>query len=422
MSIFLDLSQRGKAALDVFDPLEDEWLFRLLDPRDGPPTARGTYWLRMAALVSVLFLPEWIFSALPSVTSGGQVFGRGSISADVGLMGIVFFTLCALALLPLARRVIGVLLSDLVQEGIASPELRSFTLASRRRRGLLKPLTPLSSVAGKWGAIWVFGLVVEQFLVYLLILGDGTASWQSSPASPGSPLFFMAIGDRQPNLAGLWAFLVRGPLVLYLLVLVARILVAFASACDDLAQDAELRVTPSHPDGVGGLLSVGQVALFLSLFTFVLGIDLAAITAGEMVLARSAGAGGMTGNLELQVVLWVAYLALGSLLFFLPLLPLREKMARAKRAYILEARALRREAYLRHEHHVAAREFVPDALQGLSALDSLITAAMKMAVWPLDRETLFRYAGLLLSPLAPLAFDQLPRALAWFKDYIGLAP
>ena len=71
---------------------------------------------------------------------------------------------------------------------------------------------------------------------------------------------------------------------------------------------------------------------------------------------------------------------------------------------------------------LAGNRFDSSALQSLAELDSLIASASGMAIWPLDRKTCLRYAGLLGTPLVPLIAQLLPRSLAWVKGYLGLGP
>jgi hypothetical protein len=73
MSIFLSLSERFTDALETFDPLRGEWLLRIADPW---PRARGggkLAWARLSAVTLTLIAPVWLFSAVPSSTFGGNL-------------------------------------------------------------------------------------------------------------------------------------------------------------------------------------------------------------------------------------------------------------------------------------------------------------------------------------------------------------
>jgi hypothetical protein len=93
-------------------------------------------------------------------------------------------------------------------------------------------------------------------------------------------------------------------------------------------------------------------------------------------------------------------------------------MASAKRAYLLRAESLRQGLAYRHTEALDRREFEADFLQGLGALNELTEKATAMAVWPFDRQTFTRYAGLLAAPLAPVVADKLPAVLDWLKAYL----
>jgi hypothetical protein len=366
-----------------------------------------------------------IFSALPSKTAGGRLVGIGSFTADIGIMAVLLFLMIAVSLVPIARRLLGDLINELIRLGVADPALREFDPSGRMTPRFLHWLERLSQIEGRCGMVWFLVMLAEQAAVYwLVILRDGMSNWVSADAAPGTPLFLLASGNKQPNLAGLWALLVWGPIILYLLVVIARLLVVFSCLCSHIARNEHLTIVPAHPDGAGGLKPVGQSALFLSLFTFALGVDLAGLTLNELVLSRifRGAAAPPTSNLRLLVALWILYLLLGSLLFFLPLLPLRSRMAAAKRTYLLEALALHAEAESKHRADVRALELKPAELQGFGALDERIRQATDMTVWPFDKGSFVRYAGLLVSPLAPVVVDQLPRMIAVLKAYLGLRP
>jgi len=82
-----------------------------------------------------------------------------------------------------------------------------------------------------------------------MFLADGKPTWHSSPATPGLFFYFARIGSEQPNLAGLWCFLLFGPLGLYLVFVTVRLIIVFACQCAALADDKTgLKIDPTHPD------------------------------------------------------------------------------------------------------------------------------------------------------------------------------
>jgi hypothetical protein len=422
MSIFLSLSERFTDALETFDPLRGEWLLRIADPW---PSARGggkVAWARLSAVTLTLIAPVWLFSAVPSSTFGGNLVGPGSLTADLGFYGIMFYIAATLALIPIARRILGDLINELIRRRTVSSVLRTFTPASVPTGRLLRFLEWLSRPAGFRGLIWYLLLAADQLWIYYVFLTDGKATWLTSPAEPGTIFYPFRIGSEQPNLAGLWTTMTVGPIGLYMVVLVARLFVAFACLCSALAQNIHLRIYPSHPDRTGGLQPIGQVALLLSLFICIIGLDLFGMTANEFALnglSHSAAPHGQT-NLMVLSALWASYIVIGSILFFLPLLPLRRRMAAAKRRYLLEANELHVAAERKHQEEIHGGVVDPASLQGLVALEVLIESSAQMAVWPFDQRTFVRYAGLLFAPLVPVVGEHLPRALGFIKSYLGL--
>jgi hypothetical protein len=281
-------------------------------------------------------------------------------------------------------------------------------------------LERITRLEGWRGGAWCLALVAWHLVVYGVFLGDLKATWHTSPATEGTLFHLAGGGAEQPNLAGLWNFVVFSPLAGYLILPAVRLIVVFACLCAAIASQPVLRILPWHPDGTGGLHPVGQTALLLSCFSFVVGVSLAGITIQESIYEsmRQADGGGAGVNTQIQLGLWALYLLLGSLLFFLPLTPLRRKMASAKRAYLLQAESQRQQLADRHVNALDRRDFEADFLQGLGALNELTEKAMAMAVWPFDRQTFTRYAGLLAAPLAPLIADRLPSVLDWLKAYL----
>jgi hypothetical protein len=195
-------------------------------------------------------------------------------------------------------------------------------------------------------------------------------------------------------------------------------IIVFACQCSEMARMKTFSITPSHPDGTGGLLPIGEVALLFAFFTSILGLDMFFITLNEMMVNSKFQPDAAHGNTNLHVLsmLWILYLFLGTLLFFLPLLPLRARMAAAKRRYLLLINDLQTIADRNHQANLLNKNFDPNSLQGLETLNTLFNSGTAMAVWPFDKKTFLSYAGVLMSPfLALFATQMLPRIMAWLK-------
>jgi hypothetical protein len=194
----------------------------------------------------------------------------------------------------------------------------------------------------------------------------------------------------------------------YLIVLIIRLLTAFACLAQQVANNKTLHIIPTHPDTTGGLLPIGQVALFFSLFIFSSGIWLAGFTIQSFALAEH-----ITPVLYL---LWAVYLTLAPVLFFAPLLPLRKAMINAKREYLRRANDVYAKVEAEHLMDLEAGVFKPASLEGQAALGALIEEAGQMAVWPLDRTTLRRFLGAFISPLLPVVLNRISPAFGTALD------
>jgi hypothetical protein len=360
---------------------------------------------------------------VPFATAGGGLLGKGSLVADIGIYGTLFFEALSLVLIPIARRLQGDLLNELVLRHVMAEAIHGFSVPGSRPSKAMKVLEWVTRVEGRRGVILYVLLLADQVATYrLLFLSDMKPTWQTSLAQPETLFYALRVGSEQPNLAGIWQTLVHGPMTMYLGLLIVRLFVVFASLCAELARSESLSVDPTHPDGTGGLQPIGQVALFHSLLAFTLGVCLAAMTANELVvnLVLQPQGSQLSTNLGILLAGWAVYLLVGSALFFLPQLPLRARMGSAKRRYLIKVIGLQSTAERKHQEELGRAEFRPDTLQGLVALDQLVRSASDMAVWPFDKTTFVRYAGLVVSPLAPLFGAQLPRLLEWVRPYLGL--
>ena len=426
MSLFTKQKERYAEALKTFDPFEDEPLLKLLDPL--PPKAeRQTencqvkYW-RALITFFVAVGPIIIPCLLLNPTAGGNVSNRGGISRDVGFFGVCLFGVVVLILLILGRRILGDLINELARTGVTTRErFKDFDPRNAaRNQWVLRWLERLSRpgwiCAGVW---WVLALVINM-QGYFAFIGEQRECWYISTAQAGSLLYPFHIGSKQPNFAGLWAFSLWSVYLWWIVVLGTRLFVAFACICRTLAEDKGLEIIPSHHDGVGGLMFVGQVSFFLSLLTVVTGIDLAGMTLNEFIFIKTVYP-PLYSNVWRLSLMWGIYITLGPLLFFLPLVPLRAKMADAKRRFLHDTHAIYAAADRRLRQHFHEHKLGSESLGEHAALGQLIAAADKMATWPFDRETFLKFAGSIFGPIAPVLFDQAPRVLNWIKGYLHLS-
>jgi hypothetical protein len=350
------------------------------------------------------------------------LFGIGGLLADAGIYGYFIFGAGSLILIPISRRVLGDLIAELVRLGIVSDELRNFSPETVEKGPVLDFLERLSRVTGYRLPFWFFLCLLFNINGCYGNLLDNRLNWGTSRRTLGSLFYGLGIGREQPNVAGLWLFVLVGPIIGCLVVVAGRLLVVFACLCRQVAANGALHIVPPHPDGTGGLKAVGQVALLLAVFSFLVGLSLAGITANEIMMQRIFHMASAQNEVGL-VFMWMSYLVLALALFLLPLMPLRDRMAAAKRGYLIDSRLLRNAVEAKHQEDLRVHRLRPEVLEvleGLVALDTLSEKAAEMAVWPFDRKTFMRYAGLLISPLAPVATEQLPKALHFVKVYLGV--
>ena len=444
MSIFLRASERYAKGLATVDPLDGDLLMHLVDPIDKGNIAPISGH-RIFALFLIMFGPIVACCLSHNKYLSGQFYGPGGMLIDYGLYGMMAFVGAGFPLIAMNRRLLGVLVNELsvndISKSIQIPfdpaewrkgwwlyvedlitlrrarwaQFRNDLLhlnALRWTKGLLCLAELLTSKVARW--IWAIGLVLGNGLVFCRgDLVDNVATWTTIATE--HVVHGQVILSEHFNLAGLWLFWVTSPIAGYLVVLMARIVVSFGGICSALAVDEDLRIFPPHPDGNGGLQAVGQVALVLSLFTFMVGIALALFTANILIRSGSAGTPGYT--MHVLVGLWIPYLFVGTLLFFLPLLPLNARMAHDKREYLSSISRLRIPVEVEHLREIKGAELHPAHLERLAEFDNLTERASKMIVWPFDRRTFIRYTGLLLTPLASVVLGHLPDVIAWATAY-----
>jgi hypothetical protein len=415
VSLLYELTYHSDKALARADPLAGEPLLTLIDPiaavvaiddsrrisnvivRWWRPIA---FWAGMVVVTMILALiqPEHGFARMGS----GDLGGRGLLR-DVDFIGMGIVWASYLLVILLARRLLGALIRVLdASETVVLRDGHRWTPAPAGR--WLRRLEWFTRVTPPRTITWLAGFLLLNLLLNVLqALADGTQTWRTDPRTPGTSFYWFGMGAEQPNLAGLWHFLVASVIAAYLMLLLARLYVVFACFAEEIAAHGALRIRPTHPDGSGGLLPIGQAALCLSLAIFVSGL-------GLTVIALQAIA-SETPFSVFFVVLCVLYGFLGALLFFLPQLPLRRRMLEARRDYLADATRLFRGVDTQHLEDLRAQRFDSGALQGQGALGALINQATDMAVWPFDRKTFRRFFALLVSPILPVILRQLAPVL-----------
>ncbi len=417
VSPFYALYRTPGASLARFDPLPDEPLCKLIDPRTAARTvspAGRPRWGRLAAVWAMLALPTVAFAWLqPSLgfdrLGSGVVKDRGLLT-DVDLYSMWVIWALYLLLIVLARRMIGSLIITLERtEVVGAREPGGWKIEPRRRwLAWLEWFTRLSPIRT---ALWaVFLLELNVLMNVPGTMADGLQTWRSDPLTAETLFSFFHQGREQANLAGLWHVGIASAFAGYLLLILCRLYVVFACMTDVIAGDPTIQIRPAHPDGTGGLLPVGRASLFMALGVFASGLGLTAIALQGYATGQSMNA--------VFYLLCVLYVLVGPMLFVLPLTRLRRVMMDAKQRYLLHADHLYQVADARHAQHVSSLEVRPEELQGQQALSEIINRAAEMTVWPFDRRTFRRFVALLATPLLPL-LKEMPIVQEFLAKLVG---
>ena len=306
------------------------------------------------------------------------------------------------ALVILGRRVIGLLVLELETDGI-SPNLSERLRTDTPKGRILKVLDWVSRMNAGRSVFWLLVLSVPCLVAIRVFLGDGIQTFLSYPATPGTFFYWFRSGVEQPTIAGLASMVIVGVLHNYPIILAARLMVAFAVVCECVAI-GHTRIVPHHPDGTGGLLAVGRTSLFMSLFPVLAGLGLSVnLIQARMRLTLASREVGVGSDMIPIILSSIGlYLLVAPILFFLPLLPLRQVMARAKRAYLVGAEEVLARASERHLSALTNQKLDAETTQELEYIYKLYEYAQAMAVWPFDRRTFVRFVGLTAGPLVPL--------------------
>jgi len=421
-TIFLNQHLRFAESLTRFDPFKGEPLLRWVDPiganLPANPEKAAMPLGRIAAFSGIVILPEVICSLIPDLTLGGGFWGRGGMNNSIGQLSQFLAFLCCALLLPLGRRLMGNLVSELSKSGVVVLP-RDLDISLHGGGRFLRFAEAVTRPTRARCAAWLVGVFLWNTAYLYAFLSDNKPGWATSPATNGSLFYFLHVGSEQPNLAGIFQQSLFSAVYGYLIVLAARLFIAFACVCQIIAHHESLHILPTDPDGTGGLLPLGQVSLFLSLFTLLAGVNNAGLTFQLILDAIKMGGSVVDqGLFEGLMVAWILYVTLGPLLLFLPIWPLRGVMARAKREYLLAAKQFYKKVELDHRAHIENNVLDNDALEGQASLAALIETAGNMGIWPFDRKTLFRFAGVFLSPVIPLITSQWPKIYPWLHAYL----
>lgn len=411
LNLFLDQSSRFREAIQRFDPLEGERLINILDPINknlnfNIPYLRiyGTY-AGIAVLIAIL-------SCISYPIGNGCITGQGSLLKDYGSLGIILSGLILPLLVIWGRRVLGDLINTLEAERITISLSKPFRTNSDPSTS--KVLTCLDNLSSAKISMLLMPIIwIGNARLYYDFLADNQIGWQSVAVNHDSIMSILSVGGVQPSLAGLIAYLVLWPLIGFMYVPAIRLFVMLMFISYKTSLSHDLKISPAHPDGVGGLIAFGHASVFLSGMMFASGLALSGMTLQWYQTHTNT-----TQLMPITVITyWILYLCLGPALLLAPLLPLKKCMEKSKRNYIIKLRALYVMSDSIHLNQIANNEYDPACIEERTKIGVVIEAAENMSIWPLDKKTLARFITFILTPIAPLVTDKLPIIIDKIKNY-----
>jgi hypothetical protein len=162
----------------------------------------------------------------------------------------------------------------------------------------------------------------------------------------------------------------------------------------DIFDKFETDIKPFHPDKCGGLRPITQIVVNINMIVFAAGLSL--------VIIYYSYLRDLISNIW---VLFVGYIVISIFLFFFPLLGARESMKVNKEQFLeLFSEPLNREYELIFQEF---RDGIDDYdkhldekhLAKVQNIRDLYDRAMKMPIWPFDRDTILTFASRVLLPV-----------------------
>lgn len=284
----------------------------------------------------------------------------------------------------------------------AGPDDREAAI-SRADAALSKAMAivEVRSRTGKRAATLMFAAMLCLVLVFQILLpfmsDRAVASWVQSPKLYP---FSWCVGI----LWNAWTFGVVAATALWVTAMSA---VKVFSAVRSLISDGALRIVPLAPDGRGGVAFLGDLSLAQS---FVLGSGVPWLVMWVLLYGVE--------NTELLLGAPI-YLGVITLLFFLPLTGVSWAMREAKKRDLERFSLLFTRSYLGLERSAGTASLESGvastshaSVRDLSQIHSLYKMAEDMPIWPLDVQTLRRFASLVGVPVIAI-LQQLVSDLPW---------
>ena len=161
-----------------------------------------------------------------------------------------------------------------------------------------------------------------------------------------------------------------------------------------LVKAAPLHLLPFHPDKCGGLRPVGQIGLRNQYTLTVLGINIVLL-----ILVWTASQNDSAPLTFLMMLVAMAFLILGPVVFMAPLLPFRRGMLDAKSEWTSEIAHLLRKEFAKLRKKIRKEEITKSDEETIDRLRKVGEVIDDLPVWPFDARTLRRFATAYLIPI-----------------------
>jgi hypothetical protein len=343
---------------------------------------------RTAAIVAVAWVPLLVLSIAERQALGpaGGVFFLRDIEANVRFL--IALPLLILAELVVHERMRPVVQQFLDRELIPGDEVPRFDAAvrsaARLRNSVLAELLLIAFV-------YIVGVTV-LWRQYVAISG---VTWYGRPSADGWTL----------SRTGMWYAYLSLPVYQFLLVRWYYRLFIWARFLFQVSR-IKLSLIPTHPDRVGGLGFVSNVAFAFTPIAVAHGVMLAGLIGNRIFYAGAA-----LPNFKVEIVvlvLFVICIVLGPFFVFAP------QLAAAKRTGLREYGTLA-ERYIREFDAKWLRGGAPPDepfvgsgdVQSLADLANSFDVVKTMHVAPVTRDALLRLVGATVAPVVPLALTMM---------------
>ncbi|MEF8715862.1 MAG: hypothetical protein V5B39_20410 [Accumulibacter sp.] len=364
-------------------------LFQLLRGARLEDDAATLVGRRIAAFVLLTWVPLLVAAAVEGLAWDGRVAVPFLRDAAVHARFLAALPLLVVAELVVHLRIRGVVAQFLEREIIAGAEIARFDGAIQSAMRLRNSVT-----AEVLMIALVYGLAISG--IWRQTIGLDAATWYSPVVGPGAEF----------SAAGWWLAYVSLPLFQFLLLRWYFRLFVWARFLWQVSR-LDLRLLPTHSDGVAGLAFLGNVSHAMA--------PLAAAH-GAMVAGVLADAIFHTGvkltDFSVEVFMVVALmlcLVVGPLLVFAPRLAAAKRAG--NRAYGALAQRLAREFDTKWQRGgaPAGQPFVssPD-ISALADYTNALNVVRTMQIVPFTRQALLQLAVATLLPIAPLLLTIMP--------------